>query len=277
MTICVYSLDQPNFPLLCQFTTISNAAKLSCNAWANYVATVERDRPRGRRSDGRSHQTFARVYFNWQKASAGEAVRAVFAGHSKRNSETAATSHFLAVQLPLAFLPAGISSCPSTGNILVAGHKRLCLFRFCGRAAGDELNTSRSVLCRDFELIVDIDPGFSCIRGIALSDSFVAVRSYLEVRVIKLIFSSLDEAAQPKGSFVWEGDGRGSSSVTRWVSCTMLFAPSIHFFIYPSIHPFIQTTHNQFICKICIHSFIHPSFFLPFIHHSFIQSVIHSG
>ena len=196
MKICVYSLEQPNFPLFCQFPTISKPMKLMCNDHAKYVAAIESKVQRSRSSGG-NRQTFARVYFNWSQASLGEAVRAVVAGHSKcqKNVESPFTSQFLVVELPLAFSPCGISSCPTTGNIIVAGERRMCLFRACG-----------GPVCYDFELFVEVDPGLTCIRGLAFGDTFLAVMSNLEVRIIKLVFSSAKDAVRSKGKQILSGD-----------------------------------------------------------------------
>ena len=184
-SVCVYSVNQPSFPQLYQFPTISKVVKLICNNKGNYVATLES-------KQRRNSPSFARVYFNWFQSSTGGAVRAVLAGHSIRGDLDGLETHFIAVELPTSYSVAAINSCPATGNIVVAGERKLALFRLCTTEpeVGEDWTTS----C-DLEHILNIEPGFQ-IRSIALCDCYVGMRSQLEVQVVKLVFGQ--EGTEPE-------------------------------------------------------------------------------
>lgn len=180
-TISVYSLSQSGFPELYQFPTMSKVVKLIYNDKGNYVATLE--------SKQRRHSpSFARVYFNWFESQTGDAVRAVLAGHSIRGDLDGLETQFVAVELPTDYSVASMNSCPATGNIVIAGHSELALFRLC--TAKTEMGEDWTNCC-DLEHLLDVVPGFK-IKGIALCDCYLAMRSQLEVRVIKLVFGQED-------------------------------------------------------------------------------------
>lgn len=185
--IFVYSLEQPNFPLICQFSTISTAVKLVCNDNSNYLATIERRQQR-------DATKFARVYFNWNKATptVNEAVRirVLVAGHSLQQRNIDYDQQFVAIELPSRSPVTGIASCKASGNVIISTDGKLCLYRQCvARNVIPEVEPSEyeCVKISDFEHILDINPGF-VVRGIDLCGPYVAFRSKLQVRVIKLVF-----------------------------------------------------------------------------------------
>lgn len=183
--VFVYSLQQPNFQLVCQFSTISTAVKLICNDTSNYVATIERRQQR-------DAMKFSRVYFNWDKASLNEAVRVLVAGHSLFQRDSTYASQFVAIELSSRGAVTALASCKATGNVVLSTDGKLCLYRQCVShkkpevtASGTSLGGSEKIY--DFEHLLDIEPGF-IVRGIDICENFIAYRSRLEFRVVKLEF-----------------------------------------------------------------------------------------
>lgn len=183
--VFVYSLQQANFQLVCQFSTISTAVKLICNDTSNYVATIERRQQR-------DAMKFSRVYFNWDKASLNEAVRVLVAGHSLFQRDSSYESQFVAIELSSRGAVTAIASCKATGNVVLSTDGKLCFYRQCAAQKKPEVNESGTVqggcqkIC-DFEHLLDIEPGF-VVRGIDICENYIAYRSKLEFRVVKLEF-----------------------------------------------------------------------------------------
>ena len=191
--VFVYSLEQPNFPLVCQFSTISTAVKLICNDNSNYLATIEKRQQR-------DATKFARVYFNWNKSIANGAVRVLVAGHSLLQRNIDHNQQFLAIELPSRSPVTGLASCKASGNVIISADGKLCLYRQCVvRNAMPEAQPTEcgGVKISDFEHVLDIDPGF-VVRGIDLCGPYVTFRSKLEVRVIKLVFFSQQTGERQK-------------------------------------------------------------------------------
>ncbi|XP_032235022.2 Hermansky-Pudlak syndrome 3 protein [Nematostella vectensis] len=178
--VFVYCLDQPNFPVFCQFSTISTAVKLISNDAGNYVASIERRQQR-------EAVTYARVYFNWERASKNEAVRVVVAGYSsyQRNNEDS-SQQFFAVELPSRTSITALACCKNTGNIIIACDGKLSVYRLCSTAITKPEVEAARFSC-DLEHLIDIEPGV-VIRGVDICDHFIAFRSKLEARAIKLVF-----------------------------------------------------------------------------------------
>ena len=179
--VCVYSLNQPGCPLLYQFQTISKVVKLIFNDRGNYIATLES-------KQRRNSPSFVRVYFNWFQSQAGDAVLAVLAGHSIRGDLDGLDTQFVAVEVPTNYSVTAMNSCSATGNMVVAGGNKVALFRLCTTKA--EVMEDWTTCC-DLEHLLDVVPGFD-IKGIALCDCYLAMRSQLEIRVIKLVFGQED-------------------------------------------------------------------------------------
>lgn len=201
--IFVYSLEQPNFPLICQFSTISTAVKLICNDNSNYLATIERRQQR-------DATKFARVYFNWNKATVNEAVRVLVAGHSLLQRNIDYNQQFLAIELSSRSPVTGIASCKASGNVIIATDGKLCLYRQCVvRNVVPEVESSeyRGVKISDFEHILDIEPGF-VVRGIDLCGPYVTFRSKLEVRVIKLVFFTQQQTEERQKATSTKGESQ---------------------------------------------------------------------
>ncbi|XP_068700460.1 uncharacterized protein [Montipora foliosa] len=200
MKVLVYSLELPNFPLLCQFPTISRPIKLICNEMAKCVLTIERKTDRRKSSGSRIVHTHSRAYFNWFKANLDEAVRTFVAGYSFRQRQETAKSDksFLVVEIPTLSNVSAICCCPSSGNIAVASDKNVRLFRWNNQMSADG-SRSGDALC-DMEHFLDVELCMS-VRGLVMSDSYLAVRSNLDVQVLKLVFVSEQESA----SSGWSG------------------------------------------------------------------------
>lgn len=196
MKVLVYSLELPNFPLFCQFPTISKPVNLICNERAKCVVTIERKTER--RRSRRSASTHSRAYFNWFKANLEEPVRTYVAGHSLKQSQEAeeAAKAFLALEIPTQFNVSDICCCPTSGNVAIAGETRVSLFRWNRYPQSDGFNTG--TLSCDLEHFLDIEPSMS-IKGLALSDSYLALRSNLDVQVLKLVFMLERESMPPSG------------------------------------------------------------------------------
>ena len=197
MKVYVYALEQPSFPLFCQFPTISKAVKLVCNEKARCVVTIER-KIRQARSEEEKIQTFSRAYFNWFEANQEEAVRTYVAGYSlwRRQEAKANSSSFLALEIPAPSVSA-ISCCPTTGNIAVASENKVSLYRW--RSSPSDNQSTSYACCSDVEHFVDIFPGLQ-VKELVLSDSYVAFRSNLDVQVLKLVFVSERKTSSVTGN-----------------------------------------------------------------------------
>lgn len=194
MKVLVYSLELPNFPLLCQFPTISTPIKLICNQMAKCVVTIEGKTGRGRSSTTRRTHALSRAYFNWFTANFDDSVRTFVAGysHGQRRETTKTDKAFLAVEIPTNSNVSAICCCPSTGNIAVASDKKVRLFRWNGKLSQDGSRVG-DALC-DMEHILDIEVSMR-VRELGLSDSYLALRSHLDVQVLKLVFGSESESS----------------------------------------------------------------------------------
>lgn len=194
MKVLVYSLELPNFPLLCQFPTISRPIKLICNQMAKCIVTIEAKTERRRSSANRRTHMHSRAYFNWFKANFDDGVRTFVAGYALRqHRETPKTEKaFLAVEIPTNSNVSAICCCPSTGNIAVASDKKVRLFRWNGKLSLDGSRVGEA-LC-DMEHFLDIELCMR-VRELVLSDSYLALRSHLDVQVLKLVFMSESESS----------------------------------------------------------------------------------
>ena len=194
MKVYVYSLEQPNFPLFCEFPTMSKPVKLICNEKAKCVVTIERTSRRMSSSSKANVHTYSRAYFNWFKANPDEAVRTYVAGHShyQRQETDVKCKDFLAVEIPTQYSVTAICCCPTSGNIAIASAKKVSLFRWSGNLSSGGADTS--VTSRDMEHFLDIEPSM-IVKEVVLSDSYLAIRSNLDVQVLKFVFTTDQESA----------------------------------------------------------------------------------
>lgn len=217
MKVLVYSLELPNFPLLCQFPTISTPVKLICNEKAKCVVTIERKTGRRKSGRGSGIQTHSRAYFNWFKANLDEAVRTYVAGHSLHQSQEAEKltgKAFLALEIPTQFNVNSICCCPTSGNIAIASARKVSLFRWSSHVSSDGMSTG-AMSC-DMEHFLDIEPSMA-VKKLVLSDSYLALRSNLDVQVLKLVFITEQESASASGS--GKLPGSSASLQNRQVLC----------------------------------------------------------
>lgn len=201
MKVFVYSLEQPNFPLLCQFPTMSKPFKLMCNEKAKCVVTIESSRQRRNSRSGSKAKVCknARAYFNWFKANPDEAVRTYVAGHSRFQSEEAQVNcrAFLALEIPTQFNVSSVSCCSTSGNIVIASEKKVSVFRWNGNLSSNSSDTSAASL--DLEHFLDIEPSM-VVKEVVLADSYLAFRSNLDVQILKFVFTSEGESASSSRS-----------------------------------------------------------------------------
>ena len=201
MKVFVYSLEQPNFPLLCQFPTMSKPVKLMCNEKAKCVVTIESSGQRRNSRAGSKGKVCknARAYFNWFKANPEEAVRTYVAGYSNFQRQEAEVNcrAFLALEIPTQFNVRSVSCCPSSGNIAIASEKKVSIFRWNGNLSHDGSDTSDAL--QDLEHFLDIDPSM-VVKEVVLADSYLAFRSNLDVQILKFVFTSEAESASLSGS-----------------------------------------------------------------------------
>ena len=162
---------------------------------AKCVVTIEGKTGRRRSSTTRKTHAHSRAYFNWFKANFDDGVRTFVAGYSHdQRQETAKTEKaFLAVEIPTNVNSnvSAICCCPSTGNIAVASDKKVRLFRWNGKLSQDGSRVG-DALC-DMEPFLDIEVCMR-VKELELSDSYLALRSHLDVQVLKLVFGSESES-----------------------------------------------------------------------------------
>ncbi|XP_020626407.1 Hermansky-Pudlak syndrome 3 protein-like [Orbicella faveolata] len=201
MKVFVYSLEQPNFPLLCQFPTMSKPVRLMCNEKAKCVVTIESSSKRRNSRAGSKAKVCknARAYFNWFKANPDEAVRTYVAGHSRFQRQEAEVNcrAFLALEIPTQFNVNSVSCCPTSGNIAIASEKKVSVFRWNGNLSSDVSETSAA--SQDLEHFLDIEPSM-VVKEVVLADSYLAFRSNLDVQILKFVFTSEGESASSSGS-----------------------------------------------------------------------------
>ena len=201
MKVFVYSLEQPNFPLLCQFPTMAKPVKLICNEKAKCVLTLESTSRRRNTRAGPKLKVYknSRAYFNWFKANPGEAVRTYVAGHSRSQSQQTETSlkAFLALEIPTQFNVSCICCCPTSGNIAIASGKKVSVFRWNGNLTVGSTDTS--VTLHDMEHFLDVEPSM-VVKEVVLNDSYLALRSNLDVQILKFVFTAERESATMSAS-----------------------------------------------------------------------------
>jgi len=206
MKVFVYSLEQPNFPLLCQFPTISKPFKLMCNEKAKCVLTIESSsRRRNSRSGSKAKVCKnARAYFNWFKANPDEAVRTYVAGHSRFQRQEAEVNcrAFLALEIPTQLNVNSVSCCPTSGNVAIASEKKVSVFRWNGNLSSDGSNNSAALL--DLERFLDIEPSM-VVKEVVLAESYLAFRSNLDVQILKFVFTSEGESSSGSGKSTSSG------------------------------------------------------------------------
>lgn len=195
MKVFVYSLEHPNFPLLCQFPTMAKPVKLICNEKAKCVLTIESTSRRRNSRAGtklKVHKN-SRAYFNWFQANPDEAVRTYVAGHSRFQSQQTETScrGFRALEIPTQFNVNSVCCCPASGNIAIASEKKVSVFRWSGNVTAGGSDTNAAT--HDMEHFIDIEPSMA-VKEVVLSDSYLALRSNLDVQILKFVFTSDREA-----------------------------------------------------------------------------------
>ncbi|XP_022786965.1 Hermansky-Pudlak syndrome 3 protein homolog [Stylophora pistillata] len=208
MKVFVYSLEQPNFPLFCKFPIMSKPVKLICNEKAKCVVTIERTfRRRNSVGSKVNVQNHSRAYFNWFKANPDEAVRTYAAGHShyQRQESDRKCKDFLALEISTQFNVTAICCCPTSGNVAIAGAKKVSLFRWSGSLSYG--GTDVSSMHHDLVHFLDIEPSM-IVKEVELSDCYLAVRSNLDVQVLKLVFTVDQDSLSSSRS------GKSSSSGT---------------------------------------------------------------
>lgn len=209
MKVFVYSLEQPNFPLLCQFPTMSKPVKLTCNEKAKCVVTIESSSQRRNSRSGSKLKVRknSRAYFNWFKAYPDEAVRTYVAGHSRFQTQEAEVNcrGFLALEIPTQFNVNSISCCPTSGNIAIASEKKVSVFTWNGNLSSDGSDTSAA--SQDLEHFLDIEPSM-VVKEVVLADSYLAFRSNLDVQILKFVFTSERDQEFASKS----GSGKSTSS-----------------------------------------------------------------
>lgn len=201
MKVFVYSLEQPNFPLLCQFPTMAKPVKLICNEKAKCVLTIESTSRRRNSRAGtklKVHKN-SRAYFNWFKANPDVAVRTYVAGHSRCQSQQTETNcrAFLALEIPTQFNVSSICCCSTSGNIAIASERKVSVFRWNGNIMAGGTDTSAT--SHDMEHFLDIEPSM-VVKEVVLSDSYLALRSNLDVQILKLVFTSERESTSTSTS-----------------------------------------------------------------------------
>lgn len=201
MKVFVYSLEQPNFPLLCQFPTMAKPVKLICNEKAKCVLTIESTSRRRNSRAGtklKVHKN-SRAYFNWFKANPDEAVRTYVAGHSRCQSQQTETNcrAFLALEIPTQFNVSSICCCSTSGNIAIASERKVSVFRWNDNITAGGTDTSAT--SHDMEHFLDIEPSM-VVKEVVLSDSYLALRSNLDVQILKLVFTSERESTSTSTS-----------------------------------------------------------------------------
>ncbi|KAH0624061.1 hypothetical protein JD844_007390 [Phrynosoma platyrhinos] len=184
--------DDAALPELCQplgaFGTLGRVLRMAYGAEGDYVVTIEE----------KNKNLFLRVYVNWRCMSAGSSrvcVRIV--GH---NLETpypeAAKDQMSIIEVPLSDPPLCFSSCPLTGDLLVACKNKLILFCLKRRAV------SQDVTVLDFERTLVLHIQNLIPSEVAFCARYVALTTELEVLVFKL--ESAEKVAGERRRHIYE-------------------------------------------------------------------------
>ncbi|XP_042313913.1 Hermansky-Pudlak syndrome 3 protein isoform X2 [Sceloporus undulatus] len=163
-------------PELCQplgaFGTLGRVLRMAYGEEGDYVVTIEE----------KNQTLFLRVYVNWRCMSAGSSrvcVRIV--GHNLEEPyPEAAKDQMSIIEIPLSDPPLCFSSCPLTGDLLVACKHKLILF--CLK----RLAVSQDVTVLDFERTLVLHVQNLIPSEVAFCAGYVAITTELEVLVFKL-------------------------------------------------------------------------------------------
>ncbi|XP_060890327.1 Hermansky-Pudlak syndrome 3 protein isoform X2 [Labrus mixtus] len=211
-----YSVVQEGCPLICRFATMGAVRKIQHSKIGDYLVTIEE----------KNSATYLRAYTNWRYQAEEKArVGVRLLGHLLRGASVRGGVQMEIIEIPLSERPVAVACCSVTGDLLVGCENTLVLFTLrrqnqqslsqsqqivqstwpntqqsSSQSQGQTSSSNQNISILDFERSVILHLPIIKPKQVSLCAGYVAVRTELEVLVLKLDASSenqmLDESAE---------------------------------------------------------------------------------
>ncbi|XP_013882541.1 BLOC-2 complex member HPS3 [Austrofundulus limnaeus] len=198
-----YSLEREGCPLICRFATMGTVRSIQHSNIGDYLVTIEE----------KNSATYLRAYTNWRYQAEEKArVGVRLLGHLLRGASVWGGVQAEIIEIPLSEHPVAVTCCPATGDLLVGCENTLVLFTLqrqnqqnlqkqnqqnlqsswpntqqsCSQSQGQTSSSNQHLSLLDFERSVILHLPKITPKQVALCAGYVAVRTELEVLVLKL-------------------------------------------------------------------------------------------
>ncbi|XP_074523944.1 BLOC-2 complex member HPS3 isoform X2 [Halichoeres trimaculatus] len=209
-----YSVVQEGCPLICRFATMGAVRNIQHSKIGDYLVTIEE----------KNSATYLRAYTNWRYQAEEKArVGVRLLGHLLRGASVRGGVQMEIIEIPLSERPVAVACCSVTGDLLVGCENTLVLFTLrrqnqqslnqsqqivqstwpnaqqsSSQSQGQPSSSNQTVSILDFERSVILHLPIIKPKQVSLCAGYVAVRTELEVLVLKLEASTesqtLDES-----------------------------------------------------------------------------------
>ncbi|KAM7011867.1 BLOC-2 complex member HPS3 isoform 3-T3 [Tautogolabrus adspersus] len=212
-----YSVVQEGCPLICRFATMGSVRKIQHSKIGDYLVTIEE----------KNSATYLRAYTNWRYQAEEKArVGVRLLGHLLRGASVRGGVQMEIIEIPLSECPVAVACCSVTGDLLVGCENTLVLFTLrrqnqqslqsqsqqivqstwpntqqsSSQSQGQTSSSNQNISILDFERSVILHLPIIKLKQVSLCAGYVAVRTELEVLVLKLDASAesqaLDESSE---------------------------------------------------------------------------------
>lgn len=212
-----YSVVQEGCPLICRFATMGTVRSIQHSKIGDYLVTIEE----------KNNATYLRAYTNWRYQAEEKArVGVRLLGHLLRGASVRGGLQMEIIEIPLSERPVAVACCSVTGDLLVGCENTLVLFTLrrqnqqslqnqsqqivqstwpntqqsSSQSQGQTSTSNQTISILDFERSVILHLPIIKPKQVSLCAGYVAVRTELEVLVLKLDASSetqtLEESAE---------------------------------------------------------------------------------
>ncbi|XP_041647847.1 Hermansky-Pudlak syndrome 3 protein isoform X3 [Cheilinus undulatus] len=212
-----YSVVQEGCPLICRFATMGTVRSIQHSKIGDYLVTIEE----------KNNATYLRAYTNWRYQAEEKArVGVRLLGHLLRGASVRGGLQMEIIEIPLSERPVAVACCSVTGDLLVGCENTLVLFTLrrqnqqslqnqsqqivqstwpnaqqsSSQNQGQTSTSNQTISILDFERSVILHLPIIKPKQVSLCAGYVAVRTELEVLVLKLDASSetqtLEESAE---------------------------------------------------------------------------------
>ncbi|CAJ1061051.1 Hermansky-Pudlak syndrome 3 protein isoform X2 [Xyrichtys novacula] len=198
-----YSVVQEGCPLICRFATMGTVRNIQHSKIGDYLVTIEE----------KNSATYLRAYTNWRYQAEEKArVGVRLLGHLLRGASVRGGVQMEIIEIPLSERPVAVACCSVTGDLLVGCENTLVLFTLRrqnqqslqsqsqqivqstwpntqqspSQSQGQTSSSNQTISILDFERSVILHLPILKPKQVALCGGYVAVRTELEVLVLKL-------------------------------------------------------------------------------------------